>query len=206
MMGIKERKERQKDEIKNAILEASLKLFHEEGYSNITMRQIAKKIEYSPTTIYLYFKNKDDIFYELHNLGFKKFAESQQKLAGISDPFERLMQHAHTYIHFAIENPEYYDIMFIMRNIGLYLKENKDWSHGERTYNFLRNNIEECMKAGYFPNHSVDVVAFAMWSYVHGIAAIVIRGRSVNIPEAQINILMQKAVEFIHDLSKLTKK
>jgi AcrR family transcriptional regulator len=205
-MGIKERKERQKDEIKNEILKASLKLFHEEGYSNVTMRRIAKKIEYSPTTIYLYFKNKDDIFYELHNLGFKKFAESQQKLTSISDPFERLKQHAHAYIRFAIENPEYYDIMFIMRNVGLYLKENKDWNHGERTYTFLRTNIEECMKAGYFHNHSVDVVAFAMWSYVHGIAAIVIRGRSVNIPEPQINILMQKAVEFIHNLAKLTKK
>jgi AcrR family transcriptional regulator len=205
-MGIKERKERKKDEIRSAILEESLKLFHEEGYANITMRQIAKKIEYSPTTIYLYFKNKDEIFYELHNLGFEKFSAAQESLLTIKDPFERLIEHAKKYIQFAIENQEYYDIMFIMRNVGLYIKEEKDWSQGTKTYNFLRMNVEDCMKAGYFGGQSLDVIVFSMWSYVHGIASLIIRGRCINIPESQLSILVQKSVEFIHDLSKLTYK
>ena len=170
------------------------------------MRLIAKKIEYSPTTIYLYFKNKDDIFYELHNLGFIKLGEAQESLLAIKDPFERLTAHAKKYIQFAIENQEYYDIMFIMRNVGLYIKEGKDWSQGTKTYNFLRTNIEDCMKAGYFNGQSLDVVAFSMWSYVHGIATLIIRGRCINIPESQLDMLVQKSVEFINDLSKLTYK
>ena len=54
-MGIPERKEKQKLEIKKQILEASMKLFVEEGFGNVTIRRIADLIEYSPTTVYLYF-------------------------------------------------------------------------------------------------------------------------------------------------------
>ena len=56
-MGILERKEKQKLEIRKLILDASMKLFVEEGFDNVTIRRIADLIEYSPTTVYLYFKD-----------------------------------------------------------------------------------------------------------------------------------------------------
>ncbi|MFX8778120.1 helix-turn-helix domain-containing protein, partial [Acinetobacter baumannii] len=60
-MGINERKEKQKLELKRLILDASMKLFVEEGFENVSIRKIADLIEYSPTTIYLYFKDKNEI-------------------------------------------------------------------------------------------------------------------------------------------------
>jgi DNA-binding transcriptional regulator YbjK len=54
-MGIAERKEKQKAEIRKMILDASMKLFVEEGFENVSIRKIADLIEYSPTTVYLYF-------------------------------------------------------------------------------------------------------------------------------------------------------
>jgi AcrR family transcriptional regulator len=60
-MGIAERKEKQKTEIRKMILDASMKLFVEEGFENVTIRKIADLIEYSPTTVYLYFKDKNEI-------------------------------------------------------------------------------------------------------------------------------------------------
>ena len=59
-MGIKERRERQKEHLREEILEAARELFLKEGVENVSMRAIAKRIEYSPTTIYLYFKDKWD--------------------------------------------------------------------------------------------------------------------------------------------------
>lgn len=56
-MGVKEKKQRQKTEMWEAILNAALKLFSDEGYDNVTMRKIADKIEYSVGTIYLYYKD-----------------------------------------------------------------------------------------------------------------------------------------------------
>jgi AcrR family transcriptional regulator len=60
-MGIKERKELEKQKMRKLILDNAMKLFLEKGFENITIRHIAEKIEYSPATIYLYFKDKDEI-------------------------------------------------------------------------------------------------------------------------------------------------
>ena len=60
-MGVKERRAREKEQLRQQILFAARELFVNEGYENISMRKIASKIEYSPTTIYLYFKDKADL-------------------------------------------------------------------------------------------------------------------------------------------------
>src|ERR1700743_2772451 len=112
-MGCAERKEKQKMEIRQLILDASMKLFVEEGFDSITIRRIAELIEYSPTTVYLYFKDKDEIFYGLHDLGFEKMQEFNQNLASIQNPLVRLHKMGENYIHFGMENPEYYSLMFI---------------------------------------------------------------------------------------------
>ena len=77
-MGIKERKENEKSEMKELILKTAMKLFLDKGFNNITIRNIAEKIEYSPATIYLYFKNKDEILYTLRREGFENLYELQK--------------------------------------------------------------------------------------------------------------------------------
>ena len=59
-MGILERKEKQREEIRKMILEASMQLFVKEGFENVSIRKIADLIEYSPTTLYIYFKDKNE--------------------------------------------------------------------------------------------------------------------------------------------------
>ena len=64
-MGIVERKKRQRESLRHEILDASREILLAGGYAQLSMRGIAKRIEYSPTTIYLYFKYKDEILYHL---------------------------------------------------------------------------------------------------------------------------------------------
>src|ERR1700755_339319 len=113
-MGIAERKEKQKHDIKKLILDASVKLFVEEGFGNVTIRKIADLIEYSPTTVYLYFKDKDEIYAALHDIGFQMMADFNRNLASINNPLLRLHKMGENYLHFGMENPEFYDLMFIM--------------------------------------------------------------------------------------------
>jgi len=61
-MGVKERREREKTETREIILDAARELFLAEGYEGVSMRKVAEKIEYSPTAIYIHFKDKDDLF------------------------------------------------------------------------------------------------------------------------------------------------
>ena len=60
-MGIKSRKEREKEQKRRLILNAAKKLFSKKGFSKATMEEIAKEAEFSPGTLYLYFKNKDEL-------------------------------------------------------------------------------------------------------------------------------------------------
>src|SRR5665647_140284 len=111
-MGIAERKERDKMEMRDRIVEAATLMFLEDGYEKTSIRNIADKIEYSPATIYLYFKDKDELFFAIHNIGFQLLLKEMEKANKIKNPLKRLREIGSIYVEFALENPEYYDLMF----------------------------------------------------------------------------------------------
>ena len=161
------------------ILDASMKLFVEEGFENVTIRKIADLIEYSPTTVYLYFKDKNEIFYQLHELGFQKMAIANQPIANIENPLIRLHKMGEHYIDFGLANPEYYDVMFIQRAPMQVLEqmENCDWKHGENALNFLRATVQQCMDRGFIKKGNADAVSMGIWGMVHGLVSLAIRQR-----------------------------
>jgi AcrR family transcriptional regulator len=196
-MGITERKAKEKLEMRSLILRTAMRLFLDEGFEKVTLRRIAGKIEYSPATIYLYFKDKNEIIVALHKEGFEKFYSLQKTILAVKDPWERLRQHAKAYMTFALENPEYYDLMFIMRAPIEKIKADGDAGTGLRSYDFLKENVRECMDAGYIPKGNVDVAAFAIWSFTHGMAALIIRQRCRMIPDEALNAVVEGAIDFM---------
>lgn len=196
-MSVKERKKRQKTEMREAILSAALKLFSDEGLENMTMRKIAERIEYSVGTLYLYFKDKDEIFFELHTRGFSEFYKRQLSVQDIKDPVERLTEHGIAYIQFAIDNPEYYDLMFISRAPAKIIKKNKDWECGVRTYDLLKQNIMQAKESGKFKNVDLEVAAFSLWAFVHGIASLYIRDRIMIFPAESLRQIIAGSLGFL---------
>jgi AcrR family transcriptional regulator len=200
-MTISTRKERQKEELKSKILQAAKELFMQKGFEDTSIRNIAEKIEYSPTTIYLYFKDKDDIFCELHKEGFILLNQYFRPLAHVSDPFERLKAINKAYISFALENGEFYDLMFIIRSpMNSIAKGESDWEEGQRSFSFLVDTIKECMAKGYFKDMEPDIVAFTVWSMVHGIVSLEIRNRCAVIESLNQKDLAKKASETINEI------
>lgn len=197
LVGVKERKDRQKIKMREIILSAALKLFSEEGYDNVSMRMIADKIEYSVGTIYLYFKDRDEIFFELHKLGFEEFYKRQLAVQDVKDPLQRLTEHALAYIQFAIDEPLYYDLMFISRVPAKTIKKQDDWKSGNRTYDILKLNISQAKGAGYFKNVDVEVAAFSLWSFVHGISSLFVRDRMMMVPPEAVKSLVTGALKFL---------
>jgi len=195
-MGTQERKQREKKEMKRHILDAALKLFVDEGFENVSIRRIADKIEYSPATIYLYFKEKDEIFFTLQGEAFERFYEIQMSVQSIKDPFERLMAHGESYVKFAIENPELYDLMFIMKEPVKKINSFEQWKTGSKSYDLLRKNVKECVEANLLNNNDVEIVSFALWSFVHGISSLKIK-RGMIIPDEYMKYLIDGAFEFL---------
>lgn len=196
-MSAKERKQRQQSEMREAILSSALKLFAEEGFENVTMRKIATEIEYSVGTLYLYFKDKNEIFFELHNKGFSEFYKKQLSVQKIKAPIDRLAAHGLAYVEFAIDNPEYYDLMFISRAPAKAIKKNKNWESGLKTYNLLKQNIIEVKKAGKFKNVDIEVAAFSLWAFVHGVSSLYVRERIILFPADSLKEIITGSLGFL---------
>lgn len=182
-MSIAERKERDRREMQRMITDAAKELFLAHGYEQVSIRAIAEKIEYSPATIYLYFQDKDEILFALHDQGFDKLYALQQSIQAIPDPLKRLRKHGEVYLKFGLENPEFYDLMFILRSPAKVILAKHEWKSGGRSYDCLRRNVSECMEAGVIPESDVEIATFAMWSIVHGIVSLMVRDRCPMIPE-----------------------
>lgn len=200
-MTIASRKERQKEELKARILEAARTLFIERGFDETSIRNIAEKIEYSPTTIYLYFKDKDDIFYALHQEGFVILNQYFRTLQNVADPFERLKAICKSYINFSLENREFYDLMFISRSPIKALEEDKEkWVEGHKAFGALLGTVQECIALGYFEGMDPEILSFTCWSMVHGVCALEIRGRCSVISEENQKDISHKSSEIINQM------
>src|SRR5882672_1118210 len=208
-MGIVERKEKQKLEIKKMILDASMKLFVEEGFDNVSIRRIADLIEYSPTTIYLYFKDKDEIFFNLHEIGFQKMQELNKDLPSIENPLLRLHKMGENYIRFGLENPEYYDLMFIQREPMAKLTEmGCDWENGDAALTLLRNTLIECMEKGFIARTDATVLSMSVWSTVHGLVSLATRERLEKLvpQKEQILPVMMQSLNWLVNTLDVSKK
>lgn len=202
-MGSIERREREKRNMKDLILKTAMRLFLEEGFEKVTIRRIAEEIEYSPATIYLYFVDKDEILFALHEQGFEELHKRQQTVLSVKDPLERLRRHGQVYVAFALDQSEYYDLMFIMRSPVRKFREGEEWTAGRRSYELLRKNVGECIESGYLPQGDLDVAAFSIWSLVHGIVSLIIRGRCSMFPQGQLAAIAGGALEY--SMNKIRK-
>ena len=150
-MGVAERKEREKKALKERIVKTASKMFVEHGFEKTSIRKIAEAIDYSPGTIYLYFKDKNELFYEIHARAFKLFLSEFEKVAKIKNPVERLEKLGEAYVDFGLNNPEYYDAMFIMRAPMDTIHTEENWELGMQSHQVLVLTISECMQKGIIP-------------------------------------------------------
>jgi len=120
-MGSKDRIQRIKDKIYNAILDAAMGILKSEGCEALSIRKIADKIEYSAPVLYSYFLNKEDLLIELSKRGFSKLVNCiEQSLLGLTSPKERLESMLLAHITFARKESELYQLMY---SVGIHVSD-----------------------------------------------------------------------------------
>jgi len=176
-MGVKERREREKSETRDKILDAARELFITEGYEGVSMRKVAEKIEYSPTAIYVHFADKEELFRELCHLDYARLAEVFQTSAVSADPVERLKQIGAIYVGFGTRYPNHYKFMFMTPHPRHELDEadREVIGNPERdAYSFLKWAVQQAIDAGCFREEvrDADLVSQTLWASVHGVIAL----------------------------------
>jgi AcrR family transcriptional regulator len=207
-MTIANRKDRQKEELRTKILQTAKELFIARGYNDTSIRTIADRIEYSPTTIYLYFKDKNDIFYALHQEGFALLNQYFKPLAFVENPFERLKAITQAYVKFALENKELYDLMFISRVPMDSMKDQcEEWDEGANSFQALVGTVTQCIEMGYFKGMDAETLSFTLWSMVHGVCSLEICERcTVLTEEKQKGLAVRSSKMMIEFLERMHQK
>ena len=173
-MGPRQRREREREEIRGKILEAAREMFVAEGFDSVTMRRIAERIEYSPTAIYFHFKDKEALLRELCASDFRKLAEHFYTISQIEDPIERLRQTGHAYVQFGLNNPNHYRMMFMTPRPPVNSTD-VDLEKGnpeQDAYAFLKTIIAQAVAEKRFRHDDIDLISQTMWAGVHGVISL----------------------------------
>jgi AcrR family transcriptional regulator len=172
------RREREKVEMQQLIVDTAIKMYIEEGYDKLTLRGIAQRIEYAAGTLYLYFKDKHELFHAMHQWAFKQLLEKMEReLPPIQNPVDRLRAMSDIYITFAFENPELYDLMFILNEPMCAEANMDDWPCGQSVYNLLVTTVQEAIDKHLFKDENAHTLAFMFWSSSHGMISLYLRNR-----------------------------
>lgn len=175
-MGIVERKERQKESLRQEILDSAREILLAEGYVKLSMRSIAKRIEYSPTTIYLYFKNKDEILFHLCEEALERQFEAVNAAAGNeTSPLLRLRAILRAYIDFGLSEPDRYQITY-MTDISPYVSVTSilnEGSFGNKLLELVRRQLNDVL-AESGSTLDPESVFQALWAHCHGIVSLLI--------------------------------
>jgi AcrR family transcriptional regulator len=182
-VGTKERRTRERQETRDLILSAAREMFAAEGYDAVTMRAIAREIEYTPTAIYHHFENKQALLSELCQCDFEGLARHFQGHATSTDPVERILAVGEAYLRFAEQYPSQYRFMFMTvlprpEHDQQYITESRD-NPERNAYAFLRDACRAAIDAGRFRTEvdDPDQLAQILWGTVHGLISLRIAKR-----------------------------
>jgi AcrR family transcriptional regulator len=191
------RQKEQKEELRALILRTAGDLFVEFGYNSFSMRKLAKRIGYSPATLYLYFRDKDDLLFLVVDDAFSRFKLQLEDAAGSSDDaWERLGRLGEAYVRFGLDNSAYYQLMFMWRID--YLTETRDGKEIPKVQAFevLLHTVRDAMEQGAIQAGVPETTSDMLWAMMHGIVSM-----SIQMPmfdKERTDKLIQHAMEMIY--------
>jgi len=175
-MGHVDRRKRDQQALRERILEAARELFAELGYEAVTMRGIAERIEYSPTTIYLHFSDKAALLRELCSVDFLMLAAGFRAIGEERDPLVRIRAIGRAYLAFALAHPNHYRLMFMTPHPAVPEAERRiaKGSLDEDAWAILVEAVAAAQREGTIRSDAGDaaVLAQLLFSGVHGVVAL----------------------------------
>jgi len=175
-MPPKPKTEAERQHLRTLIIDAARELFVSRGVEAVTMREIAKRIGYSATSIYLHFADKEAVLRAVCDTDFLALATSLKNIMQIADPVKRMQALGQGYAAFALTHPNHYRLMFMAAHVphdpaASSLQQN---SAEQDAYYQLKTVVQDVYDAGYFRAdlQDVDLIAQTIWAGVHGVCSL----------------------------------
>jgi len=161
-----------RNEVRAMILDAARDAFLREGYESLSMRRLAEDLGCSHGTIYLHFKNKEELFDSLVEESFAQLVEAFKAVAKsgkLRDPVQALKEGGRAYVEFGLRNPGVYEFAFVLRRSG-----RRRRSKPHPAYDQVKALVHRCIREKRFRAIDVDLASQALWTAGHGVTSLLI--------------------------------
>lgn len=164
----------QQQNLKSQIVDAARALLLSEGYRNLSLRKIARKINISATSIYLHFEGKDDLLHTLIEEAIEQLNnELEQALTPGDHPVEKLEALARTYVSFGLAHPAQYQTIYLVSSDEMARYPKEKFRKARRGYQLVIDVLQE----GIMHEHKPRVAAYTFWAQLHGVMSVVLSER-----------------------------
>lgn len=168
--------ETERQQLRTLIIDAARELFVARGVDAVTMREIAKRIGYSATSIYLHFADKEALLRTILDTDMLALATSLKAILQIPDPVERMSALGRGYAAFALTRPNHYRLMFMAERVPCDPeKSSLQQNNAEQdAYFLLKTVVNDVYVAGHFREdlQDVDLIAQTIWAGMHGVCSL----------------------------------
>lgn len=161
-----ERRERQRDEARRVILEATESLMLEAPDQDFSIRKLAERCGFAPPTIYHYFRDKDALIDALIEDRFRDLADrTEAAVQRAQDPEEELLAFARAFLAFGLENPTHYGLLLRVARDG----RSRDAPAVEAARQLLRRPLHQLASAGRLYTPDIEAAAQTAFALLHGL-------------------------------------
>ena len=162
--------------LREALLEAAIRLIAEVGPTAFTLREVARRAGVSHNAPYRHFRDRDDLMAAVAAQGYRELTQAMMQAAGSkTGALERLKSAGLGYVTFALGRPEHFTVMF---DAPIFKQKHTDaTSAAEQAFATLLGFVKNCRDEGRLPSGDLRQMALLAWRMVHGIAKLATTGR-----------------------------
>jgi AcrR family transcriptional regulator len=167
-------------DLKNALIQAGIRILAEEGVGGLSLRKAARKAGVSHSAPYAHFTDKQNLIAAIASDGHKQIYErfTAIQMRHFDEPLLQFTAGAWVYVEFGLGAPDHYKITF-SGTIQDEHSHSEFIEYSQRNMQILRTTIERCRSAGYLNNNDVnpELQAVSIWGLLHGLVLLMIQGQ-----------------------------
>lgn len=189
-------------DIRRNILDVTRSLLIKHGITHLSIRMISREVGCSVGTIYFHFENKDVLIHSLIEEGFNKLIERQSDIIeSESDLLKQIRLLCHEYIGFALDNPEYYEIMFMLKPERMARYPAQKYRNARRSIEIFSDILQKAYDQKLITLKNPAIHTNIIWSCLHGIVSLLLAKR-IDIRIDQNQLIEAAINQVINPLAK----
>jgi AcrR family transcriptional regulator len=177
-------RERRAERTRQAILDATMQLIVEKGPDNLSLREVARRIDYSPAGLYEYFDGKDELVEAACREADLRLSTYLRAVPEDLPVEKYLLETGLAYVRFARENPEHFMFLFSNRETSFDalfpegktdITPDKDWTKDDPNFGILYHAVLRAIERGVVvtrPDYGPLEIAYTLWAMAHGLATL----------------------------------